>query len=148
MLSLFKDARAKARMAALAAANLIGKGAVFGFGLCASVAIAQQFTIPDLATVIGHISYLQPGAVPVGTTCTIAAGSTDAEGSCATTSTAAVVTFGRTWGVAPFCIVYDASAVSATSMPVYTVSATAITLSTVITAHTLFWHCAGKTGSA
>lgn len=128
-------------------ARLIGQGAVFGFGLCASMAIAQVFNLPDPLNISGHVAYFQPGAVPTGTTCTIAVGSTDAEGSCATTGATATVTFGRTWAVAPFCTVVDASATSTVSMPVYTVSATAITFSTVITAHTLFWHCAGKTGS-
>lgn len=128
------------------ALEYLGKGAVFGFGLCVSFAIAQQ-TIPDLTVVAGHLAYIQPGAVPVGASCTIAAGSTDAEGSCATTGAAGSITFGRSFGVAPFCSVVDASATSTVSMPVYTVSATAITLSTVITAHTLFWHCAGKTGT-
>jgi hypothetical protein len=121
--------------------------AIFAGIVSAGMAVAQQVSIPDAAAILGHIAYFQPGAVPVGTTCTIAAGSTDMEGSCATTGATATVTFGRTFAVAPFCSVVDASATSTVSMPVYTVSATAITLSTVITAHTLFWHCAGKTVS-
>lgn len=129
------------------AARLFGQGAVFGFGLVASMAVAQVFNLPDPLNISGHVAYFQPGPVPVITTGTLVAGSTDAEGSFATTGATATVTFGRTWAVAPFCSVVDASATSTVSMPVYTVTATAITFATVITAHTLFWHCAGKTGS-
>lgn len=129
------------------AARLFGQGAVFGFGLCASMALAQ-FTIPDLTTVVGHIASAAPAAIPTGTTCTIAAGSSDFSGNCATTGATATVTFGRSWGVAPNCLVVDATATSTVSMPVYTVSATAITFTTVITAHTLRWNCVGIAGTA
>lgn len=143
--------RASAMLATIAAIGALFAGAVIGVNHPEFIraARAQGFTVPDLSNIIGHWSFLQggTGVAPVGTTCTIAAGSTDAIGSCATTGATATVTFNRTWGVAPNCLVVDASATSTVSMPVYTVSATAITFSTVITAHTLFWVCGGKTGS-
>jgi len=110
-------------------------------------AIAQVFTIPDGSYVAGHVAYTQPTAPPVGVGCTIVAGATDMEGSCTASAASGSITFGRTFTNAPTCIVADAGATSTVSMPVYTVSATAITLTTIISTHLLVWHCAGKTGS-
>lgn len=117
--------------------------------LTPAAAFAQGFTLPDGSAMQGHIKAMpQIGAAPpVAVGCTIGATSTDFAGTCVTSSTSGSITFARTWGAAPFCLITDASAVSATSMPVYTVSATAITLTTVITAHTLFYLCMGSTPS-
>jgi len=132
--------------------NKIKYGVLVGFALiglqCANL-FAQNpvFTLYN-PTLIGHMVSFGSGsaAVPVGTNCTIAAGSSDYAGSCATTSTTAAITFAIPFNVAPTCLVTDASATSTVSMPVYTLSASAITLSTVINAHNLQWLCVGKQG--
>lgn len=112
-----------------------------------SKAVAQGFTLPNNTVVQGHLNAAPiPGAVglPVGTTCTIVAGSSDSLGSCTTTSTAAVVTFGTAFVGVPRCIVTDSTANAATTA--YTISATAITFSVVINAHLLTWFCVGQVG--
>lgn len=108
-------------------------------------AMAQGFTAPDPTTFGGHV--VASGPLPTLVGCTIIAGSTDTSGSCTTSAASGSITFGRTFATAPACLVVDASATSTVSMPVYTVSATAITLSTIITAHILHWFCIGKIGS-
>jgi hypothetical protein len=108
-------------------------------------AFAQGFMLPDGSAVQGHVraSGAVGAAPPTAVGCTINAAATDVAGLCTTTATSGSITFQRTWGAAPFCLIADADAVSATSMPVYTVSATAITLTTVISAHKLFYFCIG-----
>lgn len=108
-------------------------------------ASAQGMILPDPSTLGGHVT--ASGPIPTLVGCTIVAGSTDTAGSCTTTATSGSITFGRTFTLAPACLVVDASATSTVSMPVYTVSATAITLSTIISGHILFWFCPGKIGS-
>lgn len=131
--------------------KLLMVGAAYG-ALCAP-AFAQQFNLPPNSSIQGHTQSLaDPNTgTPTGANCTVAAGSTDQDGSCATTSTSGSITFtghqpsgAVGYATAPSCVVVDAS--STTVPPTYTVSTTAITLSTIITAHTLFWHCAGKIG--
>jgi hypothetical protein len=104
-----------------------------------------QAQLQDGTSVNGHL--VVTGVPPTTTSCTLAAGSSDTAGSCATTSTSAAITFAKPYAIAPFCGVWDATSVSATSMPIWTVSTTAITLSTVISAHTLYWFCIGKSGN-
>lgn len=130
--------------------NFIRSLAALAFVLTAQNAFAQGFTLPDGSVLQGHVKAApQPGAVPpVAVGCTIDAQSTDFAGKCVTSSTSGSITFNRTFAVAPFCLITDATSVSATSMPIYTVSATAITLSTVITAHTLFYLCMGTLSSS
>lgn len=127
-------------------------GAAIG-AMIAGAALAQQFNLPPNSSIQGHTQSLaDPNTgTPTGANCTVAAGSTDQDGSCATTSTSGSITFtghqpsgAVGYATAPSCVVVDAS--STTVPPTYTVSTTAITLSTVINAHTLFWHCAGKIG--
>lgn len=111
--------------------------------------VAQQgFTSVNNLILLGHFFNGGSGtaAVPVGASCTIVAGSSDTDGSCTTSGASGSITFAVPYTTAPFCAVVDASATSTVSMPVYTVSATAITLSTIITAHLLFWHCAARIG--
>lgn len=113
-------------------------------------AFAQGFSLPDGSAIQGHarVNGAVGAAPPTAVGCTINASSTDLAGLCTTSATSGSITFQRTWGVAPFCLIADADAVSATSMPVYTVSATAITLTTVITAHKLFYFCIGTAPSS
>lgn len=117
--------------------------ALLVFVLSPASVFAQGFTLPDGSQIQGHARIGQAVAV-TGTNCTITAGSSDVAGSCTTTSTTATVTFGRTWGTAPTCLVVDTtSAGGAGTIPVYTVSATAMTFSTVVNAHILAWLCLG-----
>ena len=104
-------------------------------------AVAQGFTFPGGTQVLGMFSYA--GKPPVGVGCTIGAGSSDAAGTCLTTATSGSITFGTAKTVAPSCIVVDRTA---TPVAVYSVSTTAITLSTVTSAHNLVWSCSGNAG--
>lgn len=110
-------------------------------------AMAQGFTLPDGSTIQGHARIT--GAVPpTATGCTMDANATDLFGSCTTSSTSGSITFGRTWTTAPKCIIVDTtSAGGAGTVPVYSVSATAITLTTIVSAHILVWFCAGVSSS-
>lgn len=119
--------------------------AAFVFILWAPLAFGQGFTLPDGGALQGHVkSVPQMGAAPpTAVGCTIAANATDASGLCTTSASSGSITFARTWGAAPVCLIVDADATSTVSMPVYTVSATAITLTTIITAHKLFYWCMG-----
>lgn len=128
---------------------------LLAFALLASLGVnyraaAQQgFNTFNNLVLLGHFFNGGSGtaAVPVNTSnCAIVAGSSDTDGSCVTSGATATVTFAVAYATAPFCGVVDTSATSTVSMPVYTVSTTAITFSTVITAHTLVWHCAAKVG--
>lgn len=128
--------------------------------LCASVWIAiafltafpmrakaQGFTLPNNSVAQGHLlASPVPGAagLPVGVSCTIAAGSSDSIGACTTTSTSGSVTFGTAFNTAPRCVITDLTANAATNA--FTVSATAITLGTVTSAHLLQWICIGNVG--
>lgn len=107
---------------------------------------AQQFTLPPNSTYQGHFNSAPSAGPPTGAGCTIATGSTDTDGSCTASAASGSITFATPFNQSPFCSVIDASATSTVSMPVYTVSTTTITLSTIISTHVLFWHCTGKNG--
>lgn len=111
-------------------------------------AVAQQgFTAFNLI-LSGHFINGGSGnaAVPVTVGCTLIAGSSDTDGSCTASAASGSITFAAAYATAPFCSVVDATATSTVSMPVYTISVTAITLSTIISTHLLFWHCAARVG--
>jgi hypothetical protein len=118
--------------------------------LSPGAAFAQGFTLPDNSAVQGHVRVApQLGAAPpVAVGCAIAANATDLAGLCTTSAAAGSITFSRTYVAPPVCLVVDADATSTVSMPVYTVSATAITLTTIITAHKLFYLCLGTIASS
>ena len=118
--------------------------------LAPCAALAQGFNIPDASSIQGHIKAVpQIGAAPpTAVGCTIATTATDVAGTCTATAASGSITFARTYGAAPSCVVWDQSATSTVSMPVYTVSATAITLSTIISAHVLGYICLGITPSS
>lgn len=97
----------------------------------------QSFTLPGGATFTNML--VGQGNPPVGTGCTITAGSTDGRGSCLTTATSGSIAFSRTYSVAPECVIVDRTA---TPVAVYSVAANAITLTTVTSAHNLSWTCA------
>ncbi len=118
---------------------------VAALALAPSLALAQGFVATD-GTLNGHTK--AAGLVPVAVGCTLTANSNDQAGLCTTSAASGSITFSRTWGVAPFCMIIDADATSTVSMPVYTVSATVITLTTIITAHKLFYWCVGTQSSS
>jgi hypothetical protein len=131
--------------------GLFAAGAIAVAAFCASHdAKAQGFILPDNSTVQGHIKAQGAlgAAPPTAVGCTIAANATDALGLCTTSASSGSITFQRTYAAPPVCLVVDADATSTVSMPVYTVSATAITLTTIITAHKLFYLCMGTTASS
>lgn len=100
-------------------------------------AFAQSFTFPPGTVLQGMMS--GQGKSPVATGCTLVAGSTDADGTCTTTTTSGAIVFAKTDAVnPPFCIVSDGTA---TPVAVYTVTAQQITLTTVTSAHVLRYHC-------
>lgn len=98
--------------------------------------------------IVEHV--LSQGKQPVlsacGTSPALTAGSTDVAGKITvgtTASAACTLTFGTAWAVAPFCIVQNAT----TGAPanVYTVSTTAIAVSSVLADSTvLFYICIGS----
>lgn len=118
--------------------------------LAPAAAFAQGFNLPDGSSIQGHVkSVPQAGATPpVAVGCNIASNATDASGLCTANAASGSITFARTYGVAPVCMVVDADATSTVSMPVYTVSATAITLATIISTHKLFYWCLGNTAGS
>lgn len=99
------------------------------------------------AQIVGKLSYVG-GPPPVLTGCTAlgTAPQTDLSGGCTTSATSGSIVFGTPRTIAPRCFVADSDATSATSMPVYAVTTTQITLTTVINAHKLFWHCDDVSG--
>ena len=133
--------------------------ALFALPLIASVYVlsagnvrAQGYTLPANSAVQGHIISSQ-ATPPTGVGCTVAAGSTDLVGHCTATAASGSITFtgGNPSGVtgfatAPTCLITDQSATSTVSMPVYTVSTTAITLSTIISTHVINWLCVPPNG--
>lgn len=121
------------RALAIAMLALAGAGALG--------AVAQGFNLPGGTSITGMFSYA--GKPPVAVGCTLAAGSSDAAGECLTTATSGSITFGTAKTNAPSCLVVDRTA---TPVAVYSVSATAITLTTVTSAHNLSYSCNGKAG--
>lgn len=142
MKNVFENLRAAA-VNALAAASV-------AFMLFAPVAaVAQGFNIPDGSSIQGHIrSGQQQGAPPpTAVGCTIDPAASDMIGTCTASAASGSITFNRTYTTAPKCIVWDQSATSTVSMPVYSVSATAITLTTIISTHILGYLCIGVQAS-
>lgn len=118
--------------------------AIFGFG--PAFAQSPGFTLPNNSVYQGHLNAAPIGVAPTGSGCTVAVGSTDTDGSCTASAASGSLTFATPFNQAPFCSVTDSSATSTVSMPVYSVSASSITLTTIISTHVLFWHCTGKNG--
>lgn len=109
--------------------------------------IAQQFVFNN-PVIVGHFINGGSGTAlqPVGTGCTIAAGSADTDGSCTASAASGSIVFATAFSTPPFCVIADQSATSTVSMPVYSVSASTITLTTIISTHVLNWHCAARVG--
>ena len=120
--------------------------AVAALALSPIAALAQGFTIPNNSTYQGHFNSAPIGPAPTATGCTMAPGSTDTDFKCTASAASGSITFGTVWNVAPMCTITDASATSTVSMPVYSISTTAITLTTIISTHVLFGHCTGTNG--
>lgn len=129
-------------------------GAVFAAAFCGIIggAVAQVAANFLLINPVLQGHFINGGsgtaAVPVGTGCTILAASSDTDGSCTASAASGSIAFAQSYTVAPICSVVDASATSTVSMPVYSVTTTGITLTTIISTHVLYWHCAARIGSA
>lgn len=128
--------------------NFVRSLVALAFVAFAPAAFAQGFTLPDNSVQQGHFVAVPAlgKAAPVGVGCTIAAGSTDTVGKCTASAASGSITFATPYNSAPVCNLVDQSATSTVSMPVYTVSTTAITLSTIISTHVLSWRCDALTG--
>lgn len=126
-------------------ASLAALAVALAVALAPGAALAAGFTLPDQSVIQGHTNIVpQIGAAPpVAVGCTISATASDAAGNCTASAASGTITFARTYTVAPVCVVWDQSATSTVSMPVYSVSATAITLSTIISTHVLGYFCFG-----
>lgn len=114
----------------------------FVLALGAAPIVAQSVFLPSNVGLIGHIIAGAPSA-PVGTGCTIVAGSSDTAGECLTTATSGTIVFAQAFTSAPTCIVVDRTA---TPVAVYATTTTQITLTTVTSAHNLSWNCWAKIG--
>jgi hypothetical protein len=118
-------------------------GASIAAMLAATPLHAAQFNLPSPAG-IGHTeSY---GAAPVGTGCTIVAGSTDTDGECTTSAASGSIAFATAYASAPSCIVVDKTSAATVPQVTYTTTTAQITLTTVTSGHGLVWHCSGKVG--
>lgn len=102
-----------------------------------AAALAQAYTFPPGTVFQGLMS--SQGKAPVATGCTLAAGSTDADGTCTASAASGAIVFAKVDAVnPPFCLLVDASA---TPSAVYTVTALQITLTTITSTHVLRYHC-------
>lgn len=117
----------------LRAAALAG---LFALAVSGVSVVAQSFVLPAGTSFANML--VPGGAPPVGTGCTIVAGSTDASGACLTTATSGSIAFSRTYSSIPVCLIVDRTA---TPTAVYSVAAGAITLTTIVAAHNLTWDC-------
>lgn len=117
---------------------------LFALALAFSFAVPAhaQIQLQDGAAFLGHA--VVSGAPPVGTGCTITAGSTDMAGSCLTTAAAGSIAFSKAFATLPWCILQDGTA---TPLTVYVTTVAQITLTTVTSGHTLYWICLGRTGN-
>ena len=129
--------------------NFLASLAALAFILFAPAAFAQGFTIPDNSVQIGHMT-LVPSlgkTAPTGAGCTIAAGSSDGAGTCTASAASGSITFAVAFNSAPSCLLVDENAAGgAGGVPVYAVSTTAITLTTIVSTHIMHWFCVAKTG--
>ena len=102
-----------------------------------------QPALPAGASLGGHL--IVGGVIPVGTTCTIVAGSTDTAGSCAATATSGVaVTFGTPFVSTPFCVVKDRTTASGDLLTAFT--NTGFTMGTTVSADKIQWICLAAPG--
>lgn len=104
---------------------------------------AQGFVLPSSTGILGFL--LAEGKQPIGTGCTMAAGSTDAAGMCTATAASGSIAFAKLdLANAPFCNVVDSSA---TPIMVYTVTTLQITLTTITSGHVLRYWCVAQAGN-
>jgi hypothetical protein len=83
-------------------------------------------------------------AVPTYTNCAAVGTPSDTDGACTTSNTSGAIIFATPYATAPYCVVTDAS--STTVPPTYTTTTTQITLTTIINAHVINWHCGSRIG--
>ena len=70
----------------------------------------------------------------------------DTAGNCTSSSTSGTITFFKAFASAPSCIVVDSTSAATVPQLTYTVSVTAITISTMTSAHVINWVCVAKLG--
>lgn len=116
--------------------------AVIAAFFLAVLPVSAQTVLQDGSTIFGRLTVA--GAPPVGTGCTIAAGSTDQAGTCTATAAAGSIAFTKTYNSQPFCVVVDQSA---TPVAVYTQTTAQITLTTITSGHIYTWNCMGRSGN-
>jgi len=129
--------------------NTLRSLAAFAFILFAPAAFAQGYTIPDNSVQVGHLTVVPSAGktAPVGVGCTVAVGSSDGAGTCTASAASGSLTFQVPFNVAPTCLLIDENAAGgAGGVPVYAVSTTAITLTTIVSTHIMHWFCVAKTG--
>lgn len=92
---------------------------------------------------LGHVTSVALTPPPLGTNCTIVAGSTDFFGSCAATATAAVaVAWGKVYNAAPRCVVLDQTTFSGNALAAGPTT-TGFTMGTTVVADKISWICVG-----
>lgn len=112
------------------------------------VAAQQPGMIVQNATLIGHLINGGSGsaAVPALTGCTAVGTPNDTDGQCTASATSGTITFAQPWATAPYCIAVDATSAATVPQFTYTLSTTAITISTMTSGHTIIWHCGSRAG--
>ena len=112
-----------------------------GLSALASLSPAAAQSLNN-ATVTGKF-FVVGGPPPTVTGGTLAAGSNDLQGVFTASATSGSITFAQPRNVAPNCLIVDASA---TPVIVYTISTTAITLTTLTSTHVYRYQCYDLTG--
>jgi hypothetical protein len=98
-------------------------------------------TVSALQLTGQHVSFAGGNPTPTGGT--LAAGSSDTAGTFTASAASGSLTFGGAFVSAPTCIWQDSSA---TPIIVFTVSTTAVTLTTLTSGHVYQYLCVGKAG--
>jgi hypothetical protein len=124
-------------IALIAAAAIAGGAALYAR---AQVAVGLP-TVSGLQSFGGHLAIAGGTPTPAGGT--LAAGSTDVAGTFTASAGSGSITFAAPWAAAPTCVIIDENA---TPLDVFTISATAITYSSITSTHIYHYICLGKTG--
>lgn len=105
--------------------------------ICSMPSHSQQSQLPRGTAIIGMLN--AQGSAPTVTGGTLTAGSTDGAGQLTASATSGTIVFNfATFANAPFCVVVDQSA---SPVAVYAVTATQITLTTIVSGHLYQYHC-------
>jgi hypothetical protein len=122
---------------------------IAAFSFLGNDPVKAQSVLQDGTAVAGHLVTSPPpaGGPPVGTSCTMVAGSTDTMGQCAATATSAVaVIFNKPFAKAPFCVVLDHTTASGNAL-VTEPTTTTFVMGTTVSGDKISWHCEGQVGN-